>query len=126
MRVSDVMMGKSFLANLTQMKNNIDKVNREIYSGSKINKTSDSPTGTSKLIKLNESISQSESFQKNVAYSLSFMNETVSSMEEIEGEVGNKKVYDPRAYLKKAEEGIKERVKEAVRNLHGEGTTLFK
>jgi len=89
MRVSDVMMGKSFLANLTQMKNNIDKVNREIYSGSKINKPSDSPTGTSKLIKLNESISQSESFQKNVAYSLSFMNETVSSMEEIEGEVGN-------------------------------------
>lgn len=44
----------------------------------------------------------------------------------IEGEVGNKKVYDPRSYLKKAEEGIKERVKEAVRNLHGEGTTLFK
>lgn len=44
----------------------------------------------------------------------------------IEGEVGNKKVYDPRSYLKKAEDGIKERVKEAVRNLHGEGTTLFK
>ncbi|NQZ60080.1 MAG: class II fructose-bisphosphate aldolase, partial [Lentisphaeraceae bacterium] len=44
----------------------------------------------------------------------------------IEGEVGNKKVYDPRSYLKKAEAGIKERVKEAVRNLHGEGTTLCK
>ena len=43
----------------------------------------------------------------------------------VEGEVGNKKAYDPRAYLKKAEDGIKERVKEAVRNLHGEGTTLF-
>jgi flagellar hook-associated protein 3 FlgL len=89
MRVSDIMMGKSFLANLTQMKNNIDKVNREIYTGSKINKPSDSPTGTSKLIKLNESISQSESFQKNIAYSMSFINETVSAMEEIESEVGN-------------------------------------
>ena len=31
----------------------------------------------------------------------------------------------PRAYLKKAEEGMKERVKEAIRDLHGEGTTLF-
>ena len=43
----------------------------------------------------------------------------------VEGEVGNKKAYDPRSYLKMAETGIKERVKEAIRNLHGEGTTLF-
>jgi fructose-bisphosphate aldolase, class II len=43
----------------------------------------------------------------------------------VEGEVGNKKAYDPRAYLKLAETGIKERVKEAIRNLHGEGTTIF-
>jgi len=43
----------------------------------------------------------------------------------IEGEVGNKKVYDPRSYLKKAEQGMKERIMEAVRDLHGENTTLF-
>lgn len=42
----------------------------------------------------------------------------------IEGEVGNKKVYDPRAYLKKAETGMKERVIQAVKDLRGEGTTL--
>lgn len=42
----------------------------------------------------------------------------------VEGEVGNKKVYDPRAYLKMAEEGMKERVKQAVGDLRGEGTTL--
>ena len=43
----------------------------------------------------------------------------------IEQEVGNKKVYDPRSYLKKAEEGIKQRVIEAVRNLKGENTSLL-
>lgn len=42
----------------------------------------------------------------------------------IEGEVGNKKVYDPRAYLKKAETGMKERVIQAVKDLRGKGTTL--
>jgi fructose-bisphosphate aldolase class II len=42
----------------------------------------------------------------------------------VEGEVGNKKVYDPRAYLKKAETGMKERVIQAVKDLCGEGTTL--
>lgn len=42
----------------------------------------------------------------------------------VDGEVGNKKMYDPRGYLKKAEESMKERVKQAVKDLRGEGTTL--
>lgn len=42
----------------------------------------------------------------------------------VEGEVGNKKMYDPRGYLKKGETGMKNRVKEAVSDLRGEGTTL--
>ena len=46
-------------------------------------------------------------------------------MLKIEGEVGNKKIYDPRAFLKKGETGMKERIKQAVRDLKGENTTLF-
>lgn len=42
----------------------------------------------------------------------------------VEGEVGNKKVYDPRNYLKQAEIGMKERVIQAVKDLRGEGTSL--
>jgi len=42
----------------------------------------------------------------------------------VDGEVGNKKMYDPRGYLKKAETGMKERVIVAVKDLRGEGTTL--
>lgn len=42
----------------------------------------------------------------------------------VEGEVGNKKLYDPRTYIKLAETGMKERVKQAVSDLRGEGTTL--
>jgi len=42
----------------------------------------------------------------------------------IESEVGNKKMYDPRNYLKKAETGMKDRVKQAISDLRGEGTTL--
>lgn len=44
----------------------------------------------------------------------------------VDGEVGSKKHYDPRTYLKAAETGMKERVKQACRDLRGEGTTLFK
>ena len=42
----------------------------------------------------------------------------------IDGEVGNKKVYDPRSYLKSAEAGMKERVKVACADLRSSGTTL--
>ena len=42
----------------------------------------------------------------------------------VEGEVGNKKMYDPRTYLKKSETSMKERVKQAILDLRAEGTTL--
>ncbi len=42
----------------------------------------------------------------------------------VEGDVGNKKAYDPRGYLKKGETSMKERVIQAVKDLRGEGTTL--
>ena len=44
----------------------------------------------------------------------------------IDGEVGNKKVYDPRSYLKAAEAGMAERVVESCTDLHSVGTTLNK
>ncbi len=44
----------------------------------------------------------------------------------VDGEVGSKKTYDPRSYLAAAENSMAERVKRAVADLRGEGTTLFK
>ncbi|MBV8964807.1 MAG: class II fructose-bisphosphate aldolase [Mycobacteriaceae bacterium] len=42
----------------------------------------------------------------------------------VDGEVGNKKVYDPRSYLKKAEASMTERVVEACNDLHCAGKSL--
>ncbi|SDY22971.1 fructose-bisphosphate aldolase [Micromonospora pattaloongensis] len=44
----------------------------------------------------------------------------------IDGEVGNKKAYDPRAWGKLAEEGLANRVVEACEHLRSTGTTLAK
>jgi len=43
----------------------------------------------------------------------------------IDGEVGNKKVYDPRSYLKKAEAGVAERLAEACDDLRSSGQSIF-
>lgn len=42
----------------------------------------------------------------------------------IDGEVGNKKTYDPRSYLKKAEAGMSARVIEACNDLHSAGQSV--
>jgi fructose-bisphosphate aldolase class II len=43
----------------------------------------------------------------------------------IDGEVGNKKVYDPRSYLKQAEESMASRMSEACNDLESTGKTIF-
>ena len=43
----------------------------------------------------------------------------------IEGEVGNKKVYDPRSYLKKSIESMKQRIVKASHDLRSEGRSLL-
>ena len=42
----------------------------------------------------------------------------------IDGEVGNKKFYDPRSYLKKAEASMTERIIEACNDLHSSGRSV--
>ena len=44
----------------------------------------------------------------------------------VDGSVGNKKTYDPRPYMEKAEISMAERVKEQVTWLRGTGTTMIK
>jgi len=43
----------------------------------------------------------------------------------VDGEVGNKKTYDPREYLGLAEASMAARVKQAVQDLRGVGKTLY-
>lgn len=43
----------------------------------------------------------------------------------VDDEVGNKKVYDPRSYLKAAEKGVADRMGRACDDLHSTGKTIF-
>ncbi len=47
-----------------------------------------------------------------------------SGVLKIEGEVGDKKVYDPRSYLKKAEQSVADRLAIACDDLHSSGQTI--
>ena len=49
----------------------------------------------------------------------------IEGMLKIDGEVGNKKNYDPRSYLKKAEQGLCDRMKQACDELKSTGQSIF-
>lgn len=75
------------------------------------------------VIKMNVDTDTQYAFTRPV---VKHMLENYEGVLKIDGEVGNKKVYDPRAWLKKAETGMKERVIEACNNLRSNNTTIFK
>lgn len=87
MRISDLMISNNYLGNTNRIKDRISLLNRQILSGNKIEKPSDSPLGTSKLFKISDQLGQIESFQKNIQDSLSFLNETTFAMETIQSQV---------------------------------------
>ncbi|NBB79589.1 MAG: class II fructose-bisphosphate aldolase [Verrucomicrobia bacterium] len=51
--------------------------------------------------------------------------ENIEGVLKIDGEVGNKKNYDPRSYLKKAEKNMAERLQKAADDLCSTGNTIF-
>jgi fructose-bisphosphate aldolase class II len=73
------------------------------------------------VIKMNVDTDCQYAFTRPVA---AHMFQNYDGVLKVDGEVGNKKTYDPRSYLKKGEEAMAERVKEACHDLKAVGKTL--
>jgi fructose-bisphosphate aldolase class II len=74
------------------------------------------------VVKMNIDTDTQYSFSRAVA---DHMFRNYDGVLKVDGEVGRKKDYDPRTYLTLAETSLAERVKQAVYNLGGTGTTIF-
>jgi fructose-bisphosphate aldolase class II len=74
------------------------------------------------VVKMNVDTDMQYAFTRAVA---GHMFKNYDGVLKVDGEVGNKKAYDPRSYLALAEASMAERVKQAVRDLRGEGKTMF-
>ena len=75
------------------------------------------------VVKMNVDTDMQYAFTRAVA---GHMFKNYDGVLKVDGEVGNKKVYDPRSYLALAEAAMAERVKQAVSDLRGNGKTMFK
>ena len=75
------------------------------------------------VVKMNIDTDTQYAFTRGVA---DHMFKNYDGVLKVDGDVGNKKFYDPRSYLEKAEISMAERVKQAVTELRGTGTTMMK
>jgi fructose-bisphosphate aldolase class II len=73
------------------------------------------------VVKMNVDTDTQYAFSRPVA---GHMFSNYDGVLKIDGEVGNKKVYDPRSYLKKAEASMSARIVEACNDLHSSGRSV--
>lgn len=74
------------------------------------------------VIKMNIDTDTQYSFTRPI---VDYMFKNYDGVLKIDGDVGNKKQYDPRAYLKAAEKGMTQRVIEACHDLKSSGMTVY-
>ncbi|MBV9516418.1 MAG: class II fructose-bisphosphate aldolase [Mycobacteriaceae bacterium] len=74
------------------------------------------------VVKMNVDTDMQYAFTRAVA---GHMFKNYDGVLKVDGEMGSKKVYDPRSYLALAEAAMADRVKQAVSDLRGAGKTMF-
>jgi fructose-bisphosphate aldolase, class II len=73
------------------------------------------------VVKMNVDTDMQYAFTRQVA---GHMFTNYDGVLKVDGDVGSKKTYDPRSYLKKAEASMSERVVEACNDLHSAGRSV--
>jgi len=73
-------------------------------------------------VKMNVDTDAQYSFTRPIA---DHMLSNYDAVLKVDGEIGNKKLYDPRSYLKKGEQSMSARVSVACSDLLSEGKTLL-
>jgi len=86
MRITDAMVSNNLVQAVNKTKTRIDKLSIQIATQTKIQKPSDSPGGTIKINRLNSQISQSDTYTNNISNGLSFIDNSIMSMERIQSE----------------------------------------
>ena len=74
------------------------------------------------VVKMNIDTDTQYAFTRPV---VAHMFENYAGVLKVDGEVGVKKAYDPRSYLKKAEQGVADRMIEACKNLKSDGKSIY-
>ena len=86
MRVTDSMLQAVFLNNLQNVKSQMGETQEKLATGKNINRPSDNPLGTARLLRLNNEIENIKTYNDAVDEGMAFVSTTTSSLEGIQQE----------------------------------------
>ena len=87
MRISDLLISNNYLSSINTAKIRMAQLQNQLATGNKVNRPSDSPSGTTKILQYLNGISQTDGYSGNIENSLSALNETSFSMESMQSEI---------------------------------------
>ncbi|MDD3223533.1 MAG: flagellar hook-associated protein FlgL [Clostridium sp.] len=83
MRVTNQMLSQTFLYDLNDNLTNMQSVQQQMSSGQLINKPSDDPLGTSRVMQINTQISQNTQYNSNISDATDWLNVTDTSLGQV-------------------------------------------
>lgn len=86
MRISDLSIQRNSLSSMTNAKSRLSELQNLITKGVKVSKPSDSPHGAAKILYYNSQLNRNKAYSNNIDNSLSFLTESITSMESIQTE----------------------------------------
>ncbi len=87
MRVTDTLLHNSFLFNMNRSKRALHETQIQLATQSKVNKPSDSPLGSSRIMRLQNQLNRIGTYNDNISNSLSFIDNSISAMEGMQSEI---------------------------------------
>jgi flagellar hook-associated protein 3 FlgL len=84
MKVTDFILQNTYLNNINRQKYDLNKVQEQITTQQKVNRPSDSPLGTARIIRFTEQLGNIQTYLSNAENAGGFVNKTISSMQSIQ------------------------------------------
>jgi flagellar hook-associated protein 3 len=87
MRIADITLSSTFTSNYNNIKTQLNTLQTQIATNSKILKPSDSPSGIASIINWNTLLSQSKAYSSNIDTASSFVTDTTNTMQSIQTDI---------------------------------------
>ncbi len=84
MKVTDFILQNTYLNNINRQKYDLNKVQEQITTQQRVNRPSDSPLGTARIIRFTEQLGNIQTYATNAENAGGFVNKTISSMQSIQ------------------------------------------
>lgn len=89
MRVPDSLLQNNYMNNLYKTRTELAKIQTHLTTQSKVNKPSDNPLSNARIMRMQDQLSSISTYQSNVSYARSLIDDSLLSMESMMNEIKN-------------------------------------